>query len=234
MNRMWVRNAMSVFWLAAIFAGALLLNDIFIERRMANVLTHHPEIVMNAVAYAESQRADTSAMLMQQKLTAHWDVLSQTHAYAVRFNGSEFTSRLVRIGDVATPKNLDLIATDYRCHFCKSDRIAVAALLRANPDRDFVFMEAAVLGPESIELASEVLQRAQKGEGDYYSIHNRAFDAPAKNAGRNESTSVQNEYAEPELLAEQRKFLDIVGVFATPTYVRNGVFRSGTLGTPDG
>jgi hypothetical protein len=227
MKRMWVRNAMNVIWLAAIFAGALLLNDILMERRVANVLSKHPEIVMSAVAYAESQRADTSAALMQQKLTTHWDVLSQTHAYAVRFNGSEFKSRLVRIGDIATPRNLDLVATDYRCHFCKSDRAAVDALLKANPNHDFVFMEAAVLGPESIELASVALQRAQKGEADYYFIHNSQFDAQAGSSGGQGIPEVA-------LLAEQKRFLDIVGVFATPTYIRDGVVRSGTIGAPGG
>jgi protein-disulfide isomerase len=224
-----MRDALNTLWLVALFAAAIFFNDVVMERRMGNFLSTHPEIVLNALAQAQSQHANASATRMQQNLSAHWDVLSQTHAYAVRFNGSQFTSRLVRIGDVAKPKNLNLLVTDYRCGYCKADRTAVDALLRGNPNRDFVFIEAAILGPDSVELAKEALQRAQDGEADYYVIHNRQFDAPDGS-----SSSSEHGHTEDALLAEQKRFLEIVGVFATPTYIRDGVFRSGTIGTPDG
>lgn len=222
-----VRDALSTLALAALFAAAIIVNDIVMEHRMVDFLSTHPEIISSAVSQAQSQRADASAARMQQQLTAHWDVLSQTRAYAVRFNGSQFTSRLVRIGDIATPKSLNLLATDYRCGYCRADRAAVDALLRANPNREFVFIEAAILGPDSVELAKAALRRAQSGEADYYVIHNRQFDAPAK-------SSSEAGDAEVQLLTEQKRFLDIVGVFATPTYIRDGVFRSGTIGVPSG
>ena len=221
-----VRDSLNTFWLAALFAAALLLNDVIIERRITNVLSNHPEIVLNAIAQAESQRSSATSTRMQQLLSAHWDVLSQTYAYAVRFNGSQFTSRLVRIADVATPQNLNLVATDYRCGYCKADRGAVDALLRSNLNRDFVFIEAPLLGAESGELAKDALWRAQHGQGDYYSIHNRQFDAPAR------TSSELQAYGDVTLLAEQQRFLDVIGAFATPIYVRDGVFRLGTIGTP--
>lgn len=223
-----VREAIKWLSLVASFAAAILLNDVVLERQMGYLLSNHPQIVLNALAQAQSDRASASAIHMQQQLSANWGVLSQTHAYAVRFNGSQFTSRWVRIGEVATAKNLNLVATDYRCHFCKADRGAVDAMLRANPDRDYVFIEAAVLGPESIQLANETLRQAQHDEADYYAIHNRQFDAPPNSQGD------QRGPLGVDLLKEQRQFLDTVGVFATPTYIRDGVIQSGALGVPDG
>src|ERR1700722_13225173 len=131
-----LREVLSALGLTALLAAALFFNDFVMERRFGNFLSAHPEIVSNALANAQAQRAGASAERMQQQLAANWDVLSQTHAYAVRFDGSQFASRLVRIGDVATPKSLNLVATDYRCGYCKVDRAAVDALLKANPNRD--------------------------------------------------------------------------------------------------
>lgn len=223
-----IRDALNTLGLVALFAGALFVNDLVLERRMGDYLSSHPQIVLSAMARAQAQAADATAEHMQQQLAAHWSVLSQTRAYAVRFDGTKFVSRLVRMGDIATPKSLNLVATDYRCHFCKGDRGAVDAMLRSRPNRDFLFVEAAVLGPESIELARDVLTRSQGGGEDYYLIHNRQFDVPST------GLKADGAKAEDAVLAEQKKFLEIVGVGATPTYIRDGVIRSGTLGTPEG
>lgn len=226
-NALIKRDALNALCLAALFVAALLLNDTVMEWRMRTLLSQYPQVLMNSGAQGQSQHPNASAMDMQQSLVAHWGILSQTRAYAVRFNGSRFTSRQVRIAEVATPQNLNLIATDYRCHYCRGDRGAITALIKAHPNRDFVFIEAPVLGPESVELAKEALLRAQNDESDYYSIHNRMFDSPA-------ATLADEAHGNIELLTEQKRFIDTIGVFATPTYVLDGVFRLGTIGTSGG
>jgi hypothetical protein len=221
-----IRDVLFIVGLVATLVAALIINDVVVERRVEAYLQDHPEIVTNIIAKANMRRSAASAALMHRTLQERWKELSTVHGYAVRFNGSQITSRLVRVADVATPNTLNLVATDYRCGYCKRDREAVDALLRANPDRDFVFIEAPLLGPESIELANQALLKAQRGDVDYYTIHNHQFDVPAKEIGAKEP--------DIDLLAEQKRFLDTVGVFATPTYIRDGAFRSGALGTTPG
>lgn len=222
-----VRDALNTIALTAGFAAALYVNDIIVERGVESDLLNRPEIVSKMVAQARLPQAAETGTRMQQALQAHWSEVSLTHVYAVRFDGSRFTSRLVHVADVATPKTLNLVATDYRCGYCKADRSSVDALLKANPNRDFVFIEAPVLGAASLQLAKEALLHAQHDEGDYYSIHNRQFDAPTP-------VSSEHGHADVELLTEQKRFLDAVGIFATPTYVREGVFRSGAIGASGG
>jgi hypothetical protein len=217
-----VRDVLTTLGLSAAFAGALFINDRLVERRVERDLLSRPDIATILGTATHSAQPVASGAHMQQILKLHWNELSQTRAYAVRFNGSTFTSRLVRISDVATPKTLNLVATDYRCGYCKADRGAVNAWLRENPNRDVVFIEAALLGPQSQELAKDALLRARYAGSEYYAIHNSEFDAIPKRLSNPDQK-------DSDLLAEQRRFLDALGIFATPTYVRAGVFHFGTL-----
>jgi hypothetical protein len=218
-----MRDAMSVLGLATLFSATLLVNDMVIERRLGTMLSNHPAFVVDAGTHSQ---AGESAARMQELLAMHWTELSRTRAFAVRFTGSRFVSRLVRLGEVATPKTLNLIATDYRCGFCKADRGAVDDMLRAHPNRDYVFIEAAVLGSESVERAKSALRRALGGQEDYYALHNRAFDAEPGDDLRTSS--------DLDVLTEQERFLEAIGVAATPTYIREGIVRTGRMYSPLG
>jgi protein-disulfide isomerase len=221
---------MNWFGPLVVLAAVMLVNNIIVERQVESVLERRPDIMMKAFAAAKAKKTSDSVARMQSVLTAKWDVLSRTHAYAVRFDGSRFTSRLVRIDDVAKPNDLNLVVSDYRCTYCKADRDAISALMRAHPNQDFLFIEASILGPESLALAREALLQSRHDEADYYSIRYRLFDS---NAPLPADTPGPEQDDANAMLAEQKQFLDTVGIFSTPTYVRDGVVRFGKIDVPE-
>jgi hypothetical protein len=217
--------------LAGLFGLVLLANDFFVERRIQHVLQAHPEIVTNAIGQDQERRATAMSAGMKHTLLSRWSDLSKTRVYAVRYNGKQFESRLARIADIAaTAGDLNLVATDYRCAYCRSDRHAVDAWLRSSPNQEVAFLEAPLLGPESAELAKEVLRRTQADGVDYYRIHNSEFER-AGNAG---TVTEKGSGVVDALLAEQKRFAAAIGIFATPTYIRAGVVRSGAITHPAG
>jgi protein-disulfide isomerase len=221
-----VRDVQITAALIGTFAAALLVNDAVVERRVESYWQDHPEIVADIISKANSRKSAATNALMGRTLHERWKDLSMVHAYAVRFNGSQFISRLVKMSEVATPNTLNLVITDYRCGYCKRDRDAVDTLLRANPNLDFVFIDAPLLGPDSANLAKDALLQAQRRDADYYAIHNKQFDAAPSADGAKQS--------DIDVLEEQKHFLDTIGIFATPTYARGGTFQAGALGTTHG
>jgi protein-disulfide isomerase len=85
-----------------------------------------------------------------------------------------YQSSLVKIGDVSTPANLNLIATDYRCGYCRADEPFVREMMRARPREKFIFIETAILGAKSRELAAISLGAAELG--NYAEAHRALFE----------------------------------------------------------
>src|SRR6266436_367052 len=119
---------------------------------------------------AQRQRT-TGERVIANSITAHWDDISRISAYVVQFDGINFISRYVPISAVAaTPEDFNLVASDYRCGYCKADRKNVETLIRTHPHQNFVFMESAILGEESIKLAERVISEAHFNPQGYYAI----------------------------------------------------------------
>jgi len=211
-------------YLAAVMLGILALNDYFISGRLEMRLATHPEIISNAISSAERRRAVEAKSSIHRNLATQWPRIANVKAFAVRYDGRRFTSRFVRVADVASEDNLNLVATDYRCGYCKADRQAVTALIQSHPNHDFVFVEAAILGSESIALATNVMWRATNDEQHYYDIHNRQFEDLIQTAA-NSSDGFER------IIVQQKELLDDIGVTSTPTYIVSGIVHIGTLGT---
>jgi len=171
---------------------------------------------------AQRQRT-TGERLIAKNMIAHWDDISQVSAYVVQFDGSSFISRQVQISAVAaTPSELNLVAMDYRCGFCKADQDNVEALMRAHPHHNFVFIESAILGPGSIKLAERAVSEASFNPQGYYAIHRRYLGggvfqtAPAS--------------ADAQVLVQTHlRIASEIRINTTPTYIVAGVPHVGTI-----
>ncbi len=219
MNR---KAAGHLIGVAVLLLLVLYLNDLFVEQRLERYLVAHPEIVTRALAGQAAEKRASREADISRNLVTHWDDVAGTLAYAVQYDGHSFISRLVPISQVATSATLNLIATDYRCGYCKADRARVETLLKSHPHHEFVFLEAAVLGPESIRLAESALSEASREPLKYYGVHHRYFDAVQANTPSVEPDAERLAKTHRDIAAE-------VGINGTPTYVLSGMSHIGTL-----
>jgi len=201
----------------------LLMNDVIVGHRLAGYLIAHPEVISAALEARSASERSARERVLSDGVVSHWRQLAVTSAYVVQFDGHAFVSKWERVSDAASkPEQLNLIATDYRCGYCKADRIAVDELLRTHPERRFVFLEAAILGPDSVNLAERALEAARVHPDHYYSIHRQFFEEAAS-----VSTAVSPEIS--AAVSKHRNVAKLIGITSTPTYILSGVPHSGML-----
>lgn len=180
------------------------------------------------------QHEDTVARLVRE----NWGDVAATKAVAVSFENGGFQSAVVNIGEVATAARLDLVAFDYRCGYCRADVTALRDMIRDWPGRKFIFLEAAILGPQSLELAKLSLAAAKLGK--FPEAHEALFELSG-NAGGDlterlaqrlgmdaaalKAASVDAEQA----LADHLRLAAVLGIRVTPTYILDGSPRIGAL-----
>jgi protein-disulfide isomerase len=157
-------------------------------------------------------------------MRSNWPQIADTEAFIVQYDGRNMLSRLAKIADIPQIKSVpNFVFTDYRCGFCKADRTAVTNLLKNHPGENFVFIETAILGQESVDLAEDAVSDATSQPSDYYAIHYRYFDKPSSHPTNPLSAAVA-------LVARHRELANSLGVTSTPTYVLSGIAHVGTLG----
>jgi hypothetical protein len=204
----------------AVFLGVIAVYDFFTEQRFEKYLGMHPTALTHAISPNEQASHTVPKDRISVNLRQQWPRVGATYAYAVRFDGRQFRSRLVKFSDVATPATLNLIATDYRCGSCQRDVENVSALIRSRPEQDFLFLEASILGPDSVRLSEAVIQRS--ASDDFYAVHNRAFSHLP-------STLAPPSLSAIELVERHHHVAESLGIKGTPTYIIDGKVQVGSL-----
>jgi protein-disulfide isomerase len=208
-----------------------------VRRRLRELFMSEEEIAdARAEARAEWRREQESALA--GRLAERWTDVAGVRAAALSFADGGFRAALVEIGSVATAATLNLVASDYRCGYCRADAPALRDLIQDRPGQPFVFLEAAILGPPSLELAK--LSLAAAALGRFAEAHDALFelsrDAGDGLAGRLAQrldidaaalAAVGSESA--RLLADHLRLADLLGIRVTPTYVLDGRPRIGVL-----
>ncbi|MGE0116746.1 MAG: DsbA family protein [Dongiaceae bacterium] len=224
--------------LAAIAVGAAGGSlDGRVRRRLRELFMSEEEIAAaRAEARAEWRREQESAL--GGRLAGRWAEVAGVRAATLSFADGGFRAALVEIGSVATVATLNLAASDYRCGYCRADAPALRDLIRERPGRPFVFLEAAILGPPSLELAKLSLAAATLGK--FPEAHEALFEL-SRDAGdglagrlaqRLDIDAAALAAAGPEsarLLEDHLRLADLLGIRVTPTYVLDGRPRIGVL-----
>lgn len=224
--------------LAAVAVGAAgTALDGRVHRRLRELFMSEEELAAaRAEARAEWRREQEDALA--GRLAARWSDVAAVKAAALTFAAGGFRATLVEIGSVATAATLNLVASDYRCGYCRADAPALRNLIRDRPDRPFIFLEAAVLGPPSLELAK--LSLAAAALGRFAEAHDALFelsrDAGDGLAGRlaqrldvDAAALVAAGAESARLLDDHLRLVDLLGIRVTPTYVLDGRPRIGVL-----
>ncbi len=212
-----------------------------VRRRLRELFMSEEEIAdARAEARAEWRREQESALA--GRLAERWADVAGVRAAALSFADGDFRAALVEIGSVATAATLNLVASDYRCGYCRADAPALRDLIRGRLGQPFVFLEAAILGPPSLELAK--LSLAAAALGRFPEAHDALFELSRDAAGdglagrlaqRLDIDAATLAAAGPEsarLLDDHLRLADLLGIRVTPTYVLDGRPRLGGLTRP--
>ncbi|HEV8694921.1 MAG TPA: hypothetical protein VGQ93_12180 [Lysobacter sp.] len=194
---------------------------------------------------AEAARAQAKAEWRKEReqrtaslIAANWRTVANTTAVAMSYEHGAYQSSLVKIGGVATPANLNLIATDYRCGYCRVDEPLVREMMRARPGEKFIFIESAILGTKSRELAAISLGAAELG--NYAEAHRALFelssgsvsgaiDRLAPLLGTDSATLSAASHDAARILDEHMILAALLEIKVTPTYVLDGQPRIGVM-----
>jgi len=213
------QDVLQIAAVLVLIVALLGVNDLLVERNVERYLVSHPEVLTRVLKQNQANERRAAAAKIRQNLLDHWSEIATVRAYSVFYNGNNITSQLIKISDVANPGNLNLIATDYRCVYCKGDRDAVERLLKSSPNVRFIFIEAAVLGSESRELAEAALSSADNE--NYYQVHYRMFDGGVLPATVSDSAV--------QLASSHRQLAELLGIGSTPLYVLRGEVHIGSI-----
>jgi hypothetical protein len=171
-------------------------------------------------------------------VASNWRIVADTTAVVVYFERGEYRSSLAKIGDVSTPSSLNLIATDYRCVYCRADEPLVMEMIRSRQGEKFVFVETAKLGAKSRDLAMISLGAAKLG--DYAKARRMLFELSSGSINgvidrlapllETDAAILAAASRDAESMVEEHLKLSILlGIKVTPTYVLNGRPRVGVL-----
>jgi hypothetical protein len=193
----------------------------------------------------EAARSKLRAQWMEERehriasrISENWAAVANSTAVVMFFDHGAYHSSVMRIGDIARPETLNLIATDYRCGYCRAEEPLVRDMMRANPGRKFIFLEAAILGNRSREFAAVALGAAKLG--NYATAHQALFELSsgsmtdaigrlAAAIGTDRATLIAASKDAGSVLEQHIALAALLQITVTPTYVIQGVPRIGTL-----